>query len=181
MMKLAVVFFLVSLFLAPLPTLAIEFHLPQLIGDYEAPFESRLVAIDLGGSVEGLSVVSIELTGTIFPSWASAVGDTSEWGGSFNAELGETGLGYWFAFTDFELTGEFNATIVFINYSGLTWDFLNDGIGDLTFGFFPHGLVGIVDGTGPPPTGTISSATLVLDGTVAIESLPWSHIKALYR
>jgi hypothetical protein len=158
-----------------------QVSLPGLIGEYSAALGERMVMFDFGGNVGEISSVYLELYGTVHTSWVSADGDTSMWGGEFSASLMEPEPGFWFGSTHWSLSGEFHTIVAFSSIGGATWDFLSDGQGEITFGFFPFGLVGLIDGTGPEPTGTISSATLIIEGPVATESRSFGHIKSLYR
>lgn len=158
-----------------------QISLPDLIGEYSGALGERSVVFDFGGDVGEVVSVSLELYGAIHTSWASAAGDTFVWGGEFSASFLEPDPGFWYCSTEWELSGEFHTTVTFSSFAGATWDFLSDGQGEITFGFFPYPLGGIVDGTGPDPTGSISSASLILEGTVAAEPESWEHIKCLYR
>ena len=179
-MKVTIIFVTISV-LAVGFAFADQVSLPGLIGEYSGASGERSVDFDFGGNVSDIASVSLELFGTVHTSWVSADGDTSMWGGEFSASFREPDQGFWFCYTHWSLSGEFHTIITFSSIGGATWDFLSDGQGEISFGFFPAILVGIIDGMGPAPTGTITSATLILDGTVATESQTLGHIKSLYR
>lgn len=158
-----------------------EIPLPDFVGEYSGASGERSIVFEFSGDPSEISSAYLSLSGSINTSWVSSEGDTTTWGGEFTAAMYEPDAGFWMAFTDWGEAGEFQAIIPFLSIGGATWDFLADGQGEIHLGFNPYALVGSIDGTGPEPTGSISSATLVIEGPVAEESFSFGQFKALYR
>ncbi len=161
---------------------AFEVPVPELVGDYTYGSSERSVIVDLGGGVNEISSMSLELSGTVNSGWYEVIGETVLWGGGLTAVFAEPNPGSMRASTEDELNGPFVVTIDFYSLGGATWVFLLDGVGVLGFVFTSSSLVQQPDVLGPEPTCTIESAKLlVTGGAVAIEACSWSGVKALFR
>jgi hypothetical protein len=172
---------LALLLLLSSPGLAIEVPLPGLVGEYLEPPATRLVGVDLGGPLSGVEEVSLVLSGSINTSWAIADGDTIPWHAEFMVSFMESDPGFWIAATSWELSGEFNEVLTFTGIFGANWDFLLDGQAEMTAEFAPYAFVDTIEEIGPSPTGSISSAHLVVSEPVSTESTTFGEIKALFR
>jgi|GEM_PF-5656069 len=181
-MKAAISVLFLAGCLVPLSSFALEVPIPELVGIYPSSEGSVVVSVDFGQPILDVSQVYLELEGTLAPSWYTAYGDTLDWFGSFSACFCNEGPGWWLTGMDSGSSGEgeFYSLTAFRGSSTANPDILLDGRADLLFEFTGAGFPE-ADQIGPYPTGTISSAALIYNGPVAVDSESWGSVKARYR
>ena len=168
--------------LVSLSSSALEVPLPELVGSYPSSEGYIVVSVDFGQPILDVSQVYFEIEGTLTPSWYIANGDTLDWFGGFSACFCNDDPGWWLTIMESGVVweGEFYSLTAFRGSPTANPDILLDGRADLLFQFTGAGFAE-VDEVGPYPTGTISSAALIYNGPVAVDSESWGSVKARYR
>ncbi len=181
-MKSILLMSIVAVLSFPPVVCALEIDIPGLVGEYEYGTSGRSVVIDLGGSSNEITSISLELTGTVHSGWYESFGETRLWGCGFVGQFTEPDPGSMRAHTEDELNGVFDISIDFYSLDGGTWAFLVDGQGLLEFVYSPSPIIIEPDVLGPEPTATIDAATLVItSGPISAETRSWSSVKSLYQ
>lgn len=175
----------ILLLAVPARATMVEVPLPGLHGFYNEPNGSRTVTFQMADPPGAVYGVSLRVSGT--QNIGSIV---CEWGGPFPwpmqvfAEMEDAPNGWWYTGASPDLDESFTRSGSFSpTSSSVTWTFLMDGTGTITFYYTPAGLVGLCFIDPVPPTGEITAATLLVDGDfpIRIEPTTWGRIKALYR
>jgi hypothetical protein len=169
----------------------IEIPLPGPLGAYplDESHATRIVTVVLPQVPTAIHGVFFRIAGT---TEVGAI--TCEWGGPYGwpidveASMDAGNAHYWFAsdHTNMpEVSGPFGWTAAFrpIPTSGTTWDFLMDGVANVSLYGAPAGLVGLCFENPSSPTAIVTEAVLVIDAEfpIAVQPSTWGRIKALYR
>jgi hypothetical protein len=166
----------------------IEIPLPGLLGSYplEYPNATRTAAFQLPAPPLEIHGASFRISGT------AGVGSiVCEWGGPYpwpmmlSASMRAEFARFWFAEQSMpEVPGPFQWTAQFhANPPTTTWEFLMDGVAEVSLFGAPAGLVDLCWPVGPYPTGTVEEAVLIVDAEfpVPVAETSWGRIKALFE
>lgn len=182
-MKRTIPAFVLVLISSPSWLLAGSTPVPGLVGEYDGESPPRIVVVEFGQALDGISDMTLELEGMFDTSWVTTEGGSAELCADFEASFLEPDPGFWqAAVISLDREGDFQATVPFSSLFGATWEFLADGVGELTFEFAPCGITGgAAPKTQTGPIGAVYSAILVYDDAVAEARVPFAGIKAMYR
>ena len=163
----------------------IEIPLPELVGIYtmdDTP--ARTVSFDFGHPVTEVHQARIQWAGSITPGEGIHPPPLPSfpWPCQVYASMDTSGISYWNALFG-PVEGSFQDTTTFEGVLDPTWDFLSDGIGELTVGLLPEVYGGSVI-MGSSPIVQLDSVSIIFDVDLATglgNTATWGEIKARYR
>ena len=162
----------------------VEIPLPELVGIYTMNDTSaRTVSFDLGHPVFEVHQAWIQWSGSITPGVIARPSQpTVPWPCEVYAYLDTIGTSYWSAFFG-PVEGSFRDTTTFKAIFNPTWDFLSDGIGDLTVKLLPEILL-CYHKIYESPIVQLDTVSIIFDVDLATgvgNSSPDGEIKIQYR